>query len=431
MEGYRVLARHCFRRDNIGPVKNPMKSLLVCLTLFLLACTNPAAQQVSPHAQKAVETIQQLRAIGLPNLNDLESGPPAKVPGLLRLLNQELKALIVEDLNDRNRHAVPNEAEILEQLTAAGWEEIPSHKWNAYGEIRQIKFDWKTGYEPGILIVSTQLWLPCGSIDPDSAIYVFQGIARRWALVLAAESDFNPAGENDETGMQYEISPPDSRGHWFLVIAHVPPSCRRANSVLRYKALRPGKTGDEPILLISGRESINPFFEPAFRVDVETDWFALTQGKVRKLDGEPGIVISRYDLSGYQMRRIAPLALTPEDFVDQWAQLSWDDAKRWTRAASDSVLQEWHSKLNGLSSDSTEIESVHHCSGTTDGDQNWMIELSIDDRLNPSMKAGTLYVEVAKRDGNFVLDGVHESHPSGCSGRTALTSIVEHNLPRW
>ena len=53
-----------------------------------------------------METIQQLRAIGLPNSTDLESGPPDKVPGLLRLLNQELKALIVEDLNDRNRHAV-------------------------------------------------------------------------------------------------------------------------------------------------------------------------------------------------------------------------------------------------------------------------------------------------------------------------------------
>jgi len=408
-----------------------MKTIWVSVTFSLLACTNLAAQKVSPHAQKAVETIQQLRAIGLPSPNDLELGPPAKVPALLRLLNQELKALIVEDLNDRNRHAVANEDEVLEQLIAAGWREIPGHKWNAYGEIRKIKFDWKTGYEPGILIVSTQLWIPCGSTDPDSAIYVFQGIARHWDLVLAAESDFDPAGENDETGMQYEISPPDSRGHWFLVIAHVPPSCRTVNSVLRYKALRPGINGGQPRLLVSGRESINTFFEPAFRVDVETDWFAVTQGKVRKLDGEPGIAISRYNLSDYQVRRWAPLALTPEDFLDQWAQLGWDDAKRWTRASSDSTLQEWHSKLNSLASDSAEIESVHRCSGTSEGDQNWLIEMSIDDRLNPSMKERTLYIEIAKRGGNFILDGVHESHPSGCPGRTLLTPLVEHDLPRW
>lgn len=413
------------------PVEKPMKAIWVLLFCFLLAGTNLAAQQVSPHAKKAVETIKQLRLIGLPNPDDLESGPPAKVPGLLRLLNQELKALIVEDLNDHNRHAVPDEDEILEQLTAAGWEEISSHKWNAYGEIRQIKFDWKTGYEPGILIVSTQLWIPCGSTDPDSAIYVFQGIARSWSLVLAAESDFNPADENDETGMQYELSPPDSRGHWFLVIAHVPPSCRRANAVLRYKALRPGANGDQPILLVSGREPINPFFEPAFRVDVEKDWFAVTQGKVRKLDGEPGIVIFRYDLSDYRVRRMAPLAVTPEDFLDQWAQLGWDEAKRWTRASSDSAIQQWHSRLNSLAAESTEIISVRHCSGTGEDDQNWMVELSIDDRLNPSMKEGTLYIEIAKRSGNFVLDGVHDSHPPGCPGRTPLTPIVEHSLPSW
>jgi hypothetical protein len=361
----------------------------------------------------------------------LDSGPPAKVPGLLRLLNEELEALIVEDMNDDNRHAVPGENEILEQLTAAGWEEIPSHKWTAYGEIRQIKFDWKPGYEPGILIVSTQLWIPCGSADPDSAIYVFQGIARHWDLVLATESDCNPAGESDETGMQYEISPADSRGRWFLLVAHVPPSCRRAPNVLRYKALRPAANANQPILLISGRESIHPFFEPAFQIRVETDWFAVTQGKVRKLDGELGIVISRYDFSDHQSRRIAPLALTPEDFLDQWTQLSWDDAKRWTKAWSDSGLQEWHSKLNGLASASTEIESVRHCSGTDDGDQTWLIELSIDQRSNPSIKQETLYLEVAKRGGNFLLDGVHESHPSGCPGRTALKPIIDHSLPSW
>jgi hypothetical protein len=272
----------------LAPINNLMRPLWVCLTLFFFACTSVPAHPVSPHAQKAVETIQQLRAIGLPNSNDLESSPPAKVPGLLRLLNQELKGLIVEDQNDANRHAVPSEEEIMEQLTSAGWDEIPSHKWSAYGEIRQIKFDWQPGYDPGILIVSTQLWLPCGSSDPDSAVYVFQGIARHWDLVIAAESDFDPAGESDETGMQYKISPADPSGHWFLVVAHLPPSCRRGSGVLRFKALRPGADANQPTLLVSGREAIDPFFQPPFQIRAESDWFAVTQGKVRKLDERVG-----------------------------------------------------------------------------------------------------------------------------------------------
>lgn len=403
----------------------------LCLTLGLFTSTGLSARAISPHAQKAAETIRQLRAIGLPNSEDLQTGPPPKVPGLLRVLNQELKALIVEDLNDNSRrHAVPSEEEILQELTTAGWEEIPSHKWNAYGEIRQIKFDWKTQYEPGILIVSTQLWLPCGSTDPDSAIYVFRGIARKWDLVLVAESDFDPAGERDETGMQYQISPSDSGGNWFLVLAHVPPSCRRAQNVLRYKALRPGPDPEQPIVLLSGRETINPFFEPAFRINVESDWFAVTQGRIRRLDGEPGIAVLRYDLSDGRARRVAPVALTPEDFLDQWAQMSWDDAKQWTKASSDSGLRDWHEKLNSLASDSAEIESVRHCSGATESDQKWLVELSIDHRLNPSLSE-YLYVEVARRGGVLSLDAVYKTHPSGCTGKTPLMPIVDHELPNW
>jgi hypothetical protein len=403
-----------------------------CLTVVVLTYSHPSwAQQVSPHAQKAVESIRQLRMITVPDSIESEEGPPARVPGLLRQLNRELRALIIENLNDGTKHAVPDEEEILEQLRAAGWDEIPSHKWNAYGEIRQIKFDWKPGYEPGILIISTQLWLPCGSADPDSAIYVFQGIARHWDLVLSAESDFNPLGENDETGMQYEISPADSRGRWFLVVAHVPPSCRGTHNVLRYKALRPTANENQPTVIVSGRELINPFFEPAFRIRLETDWFAVTEGRTRKLDGEIGIVISRYDLSDNGVRRIAPLALTPEDFLDQWAQLSWDDAKRWTGAPSDSGLQEWHSKMNSLTSGTAEIESVRHCSGTDDGDQSWLIELSIDERVNSSIKQRTLFVEVAKREGSFFVDRVNERHPSGCPGRTPMNPIIDHSLPSW
>ncbi len=128
---------------------------------------------------------------------------------------------------------------------------------------------------------------------------------------------------------------------------------------------------------------------------------------------------------------MAPLALSPVDFLDQWVQLKWEDAKRWTKASSDSALQEWHAKLNSLASESTEIESAHLCSGTEEGDQRWLIQLSIDRRPNPSFTEETLYVDVAKRGGIFVLDSVHESHPAGCEGTTPLTPITEPNLPKW
>jgi hypothetical protein len=193
-------------RDNQVPKYDAMRTISTCLVFVLLASTHLRAQQLSSHAHSLVETIQQLRSVGLPSPNEVDT-PPARVPGLLRQLNQELKAFIIDDLNDSTRYGAPNEEELLEQLRAAGWNELPNHKWNAYGEIRQIKFDWKTEYQPGILIGSPQLWIPCGGSEPDSVIYVFRGNGRHCDLVLSTDSDFEAQGHRDESGIQYAISP--------------------------------------------------------------------------------------------------------------------------------------------------------------------------------------------------------------------------------
>ncbi len=203
---------------------------------IVLACVQVEAKSVSPRAQEAVQTIRELRAIGLPNFEAGQNGPPARVPALLRELNGQLRTLITDILNDRSRSGIASEREIIAELETAGWKEIPSYKWDAYGEISQIRFDIRTGYNPGILVVSTQLWVPCGA-DPDTAIYVFEGHARDWKLVLATEADFDTTGGGVENGLQYQVSPPGANGNWYLAIAQAPPACgptpERAS--LRYK----------------------------------------------------------------------------------------------------------------------------------------------------------------------------------------------------
>ena len=88
-------------------------------SIILLMSGNLSAQSVSPAARKAVQVIQKLRSIDVPSSRDLDVGPPSKVPYLLRQLNQELKALIIEDLNDQTQNTLPNEEEILDRLRAA------------------------------------------------------------------------------------------------------------------------------------------------------------------------------------------------------------------------------------------------------------------------------------------------------------------------
>jgi len=402
-----------------------------CCLIFALVCIPTLfAEQVLPEARKAAETIRQLRAIGIPSTQAEKPMPPGQVPALLRQLNTELQGLIVSILNDQTRQSVPDEKEIFDQLRAAGWDDISSNKWNAYGEINQIKFDWQLGYSPDLLVVSTQLWLPCGSRDPDTALYVFAGRARQWKLILATDSDFEPSLSEQNEGMQYRISPADENGKWFLVIAHQPPtSCGPQEGVLRYKALRPTRNPNQPEVIVAQREILGGASEMSYRLDVQSDWFAITERKPRKLDAVPGVVILRYQVNGNQAQRIHPLAVMTENFLDQWVQLPWDEAKRWTKPHAS--LEGLHSKLNKLLPDSAEIQSVHRCSGDGGDGSIWVIKLWIDRHGNQMDRDETSYIEISLDNGIFCVDAAYGSPPKSCPGEFLPYQPYDEPLRYW
>ena len=212
---------------------------------------------------------------------------------------------------------------------------------------------------------------------------------------------------------------------------HAPPSCRPASASLRYMILRPGRSADRPHTLFDHRDPLDQKFDPPFDLQAETDWFALTKGKERKLDGERGVSISRYEIDGDQVRRIQPLALRPDDFLDEWVQLNWEDAKRWSNESIQQELQSWHSKLNGYENDSTEMRFVQPCPSQAGPDSRWMINLWIDQKLNPSVNEENLYVFVSERNGIYYVDGISINRPPACPGETPMPKLTDWKLPNW
>ena len=161
------------------------------------------------------------------------------------------------------------------------------------------------------------------------------------------------------------------------------------------------------------------------------DWFSVTRGKQRKLDGESGVSIARFQVKDQQVRRIHPLALWPEDFLDEWVQLSWDEAAQWTNPSKLPNIQAWYSQLNELESDSTEIRVVQPCPKQQDSTDRWVIELWIDRQMNPTAKEEELYVEVSRKQGIFYVDGIQTNRPSGCPGSIPPTPLADLKLPSW
>lgn len=226
------------------------------------------------------------------------------------------------------------------------------------------------------------------------------------------------------------MSAQDADGSWYLAIAHAPPSCGPVPTAasLRYKILRPGRSPDEPRILLDRREPLNEKFQPSFRLEVEDDWFAVTEGKVRKLDGEPGVSIARYQVIGDGTTRMQPLALTPEDFLDEWVQLDWSDVAHSSSRSSD--ISKWHSILNALAFDSAEFEFVHPCREQGDADKVWLAALWIDQKLNPNSKIERLYIVVSEKHHAFFVDSVNTTRPAGRPGK-ARPLLTSWELPKW
>lgn len=98
----------------------PILRAIITFMLMLNFGVQVSAQDASKHAREAVKTIKELRTIPLPNFELGPLGPPARVPGLLRQLNQELRDLIVAVLNDPHRDTLADVDMVYDELRSAG-----------------------------------------------------------------------------------------------------------------------------------------------------------------------------------------------------------------------------------------------------------------------------------------------------------------------
>lgn len=123
-----------------------------------------------------------------------------------------------------------------------------------------------------------------------------------------------------------------------------------------------------------------------------------------------------------------PLALTPEDFLDEWVKLDWNEAAH--LSSQSSQLPMWHSMLNALANDSTEIEFVQPCREPGTADKAWLAGLWIDQKLNPTSEIDRLYIAVSEQHHAFFVDSVNTTRPSGCPGH-ARPLLTSRELPNW
>jgi len=226
-----------------------------------------------------------------------------------------------------------------------------------------------------------------------------------------------------------------SHGGWFVVAADINPWCSSNWHSLRYKVMRPGRTAEELQTLLAEQQTIFLGNDEDFKLRVNRKGFQISQVSEQLLDF--GILtrvhVQKYEVTGNQVSRVPPFAMIPQDFLDEWVQLPWDEASRWTSSKNQADLQEWHSLLKYQDREfETEFDFVQQCP-SADNLARWQIGLFLEPKGaadTPSESPDELFFTIIRRDGAFYVAEVDTERSSGCPGEArAATTIDWRKLP--
>jgi len=193
------------------------------------------------------------------------------------------------------------------------------------------------------LSVVAQIGIPCGS---DAMWLLYAPHDGGWRRVLQWSSAPYTRIDGAWEGFQHAVSPRDAEGRWFAAVSHIRPWCTSSWSSVDYTVLRPGADADRPLVVLSGSDSLWWGGDDVGRLKVDARHAEL---RFRGASLDSGVhnreFIRRYDVSGTTPQRVAPVADSPRDFVDEWIVSAWAAARLRSHEASATALERAHEQL--------------------------------------------------------------------------------------
>ncbi len=398
-------------------------SRLFWSALLLVAFSRLAAGDPGPSRLDAIAaTAGRLSRVTIPADDDTTVPPEAR--SLLTELKHELRDEILARLDEahRKRRKPQSALDGLERdLRTRGW--TPGACWvvparNLFGMVEAGDctyggFDLSIERPQGrrdLLAVTTTLGISCGT---DSSLYLLREEPAGWRLLLELEENGYDEVSGALGSFESLVSPTDSRGGFFVAAADINPWCTSNWQRVRLRVFRVGPDPEHPVQVLTkeGRIFLGYGF-PFYRLTADAGRVALAFDAMQSLD--LGILVREhiwvYAVGGRTAFRMAPLSRQPEDFVDEWLALPWDEAARWADR-SRPELERWHATAQHWNDEMyTEISETR-----SKGRGRWEVEVWFEPHAGseepPPAPAQSLVFTVTRRHGAFVLQGV-ESLPA-------------------
>jgi len=393
------------------------------------------------HAQadKLQAVVEQLRAIDTGGKRNPSGEVPPTAQKLLPRFKSGLREIIGRALNDHSSSSPETLHKlILADLKKAGIEALSLVQRDGYYTADGDDFGYlydvtvhQPERHPDLMAVVANLTIPCGS---DASLNLYRRTGATWQLILVAESNGYVEISGAQGSFQFAISPPDDEGNWFVVTADVNPWCSSNWQQLRYKVVRPGAEANRSLVLLDEHSSIYLGTDQPYRLVANPSGFEIRSVASQGLDESilTRVHVRKYEVSGNQVTRIPPLALAPEDFLDEWVEMKWESASTWVSSSDAAKLQYWHGRLSkdGREKLDTEFDFVQPCK-SVENVAKWQIGLLLEgtgEHDLPGDLPDELFFTISKRDGAFYVEDVAKDRPPGCPG-DALPRGARDALP--
>lgn len=246
----------------------------------------------------------------------------------------------------------------------------------------------------------------------DTVLAVFQHDGNSWKPALEWASKPYKTVAGGFWAFDYGISPTRS-GKWFVVTKFINPWCSSTWSSIHYSVLRPDRSGLDPVVLFSGSDSIWWGNDDEGTLSVGADRFDL-RFHAESIDGgvHNRVWIRDFSVTGDEVKRVPPVAVSPRDFVDEWIISPWKYAAEWSVPTKVTTLHSAHDQVKKAGVG--EFDSVHKC---TDDPSHYQVALARGD-------GRILYFQVVGPDQNYKMDQVGASPEAQCDGPELLDSMA-------
>jgi hypothetical protein len=217
---------------------------------------------------------------------------------------------------------------------------------NLLGSIGNVGFRWESGF----LLVTTGIGIVCAQ---DESVYAYKRVDGSWQRIWESEqndyANYTPQ-QIDAVHILQSVEGGKQTGRTYILTLGNEWGCASSWHRVYYRIWQVDSSGSKSLVDQSGdgwlrsqSYIVGSIVNSPMDVNVPVD--AIIEFTQRSVDA--GVhnreAVRHFLVEGDRVRRVAPVALSPRDFVDEWMTHPWSESQGWSLSRDQSI---WHQRLH-------------------------------------------------------------------------------------